>query len=114
MSGRGMKKWAPYASLIEQKGTITRMKQTRTTINKPLLSQEQAMQINDLLFKIQQKTAKIDYFMDGTLHTVEGLVKKVNVDEKYLEILDLRIAFYALTSIKLISPTKTTAELYSE
>jgi hypothetical protein len=114
MSGRGMKKWAPYASLIEQKGTITRMKQTRTNINKPLLSQEQAMQINALLFQIQQKTAKIHYFMDGILHTMEGLVNKVNFDEKYLEITHQRIPFHTLTSIMLISPIKSPTELYSE
>lgn len=114
MSGRGMKKWAPYASLIEQKGTITRMKQTRTNIKKPLLSQEQAMQINDLLFKIQQKIAKIDYFIDGTLHSMAGLVNKVNLDEKYLEVNHQRILFHTLTSIQLISPIKSPAELYSK
>ena len=62
MSDRGMKKWAPYASLIEQKSTIAKMKNHRVQVKKPQLSQDMAHEINDCLLRAKDQHVVIDYF----------------------------------------------------
>ena len=45
MSDRGMKKFAPYASLIEQNDYLERMRYEKNKIEKPKLSSEKAEEI---------------------------------------------------------------------
>jgi hypothetical protein len=80
MSDRGMKKWAPYASLIEQKGTISTMKNKRGQFKKPLLSQDMANDINAVLLIAKNKDVIVDYFFEGNKYQVSGIVTKMNFD----------------------------------
>jgi hypothetical protein len=84
MSDRGMKKWAPYASLIEQKGTIYMMKKERSKIKKPSLSEEQASLINDILLKSHGKTLIIRFYEKGFIYEDRFVVKKMDLDQKKL------------------------------
>lgn len=114
MNGRGMKKWAPYASLIEQKGTVSNMKHNRGKMAKPHLSQDQANHLNQLLMIIADKKAKIIIFNDGKTLTLSGMVTKVNFDEKWLVLNDQRIPFQTMLSIQMLSPIKAGSDLYTE
>ena len=49
MSDRGMKKWAPYKSLIEQDVYLNKMKKEKEKISKPIISSEEAENINEIL-----------------------------------------------------------------
>lgn len=93
MSDRGMKKWAPYASLIEQKGTISKMKNHREKFKKPQLSQDMANEINDCLLRAKNQNVVIDYFFQGSKHKVSGLVTKINYEQKWLTINEMTITF---------------------
>jgi hypothetical protein len=101
MSDRGMKKWAPYASLIEQKGTISNMKNRRGQLKKPLLSQEMANDINAGLLIAKDKDVNIDYFFEGNKHHISGIVTKINYDQKWLVINDITISFAMLLAISI-------------
>ena len=46
MSDRGMKKWAPYKSLIEQEVFINKMRVNKSKIEKPILCDEEMDKIN--------------------------------------------------------------------
>ena len=49
MSDRGMKKWAPFSSLIEQSTCLEEMRYQKNKIEKPLISIEKAREINEIL-----------------------------------------------------------------
>ena len=101
MSDRGMKKWAPYASLIEQKGTISSMKNNRAQFKKPQLSQDMANQMNECLLQAKDQFVVIDYFFDGRKHRLSGLVTKINYDQKWLMINEFKLSFVLILSIRI-------------
>ena len=49
MSDRGMKKWAPFSSLIEQSTCLEKMRFEKNKIEKPKISNERAEKINAIL-----------------------------------------------------------------
>ncbi len=101
MSDRGMKKWAPYASLIEQKGTIAKMKNHREKVKKPQLSQEMANEINEGLLRAKNQNVVIDYFFQGSKHRLAGPVTKINYEQKWLMIEEFKLAFALILSIRI-------------
>jgi hypothetical protein len=102
MSDRGMKKWAPYASLIEQKGTIAKMKNHRVQVKKPQLSQDMANEINDGLLRAKEQNVIIDYFFEGNKHQLSGFITKMNYDQKWLIIDKLTLPFDLILSIRIL------------
>lgn len=114
MSDRGMKKWAPYASLIEQKGTIVRMKTSKTQIEKPLVSQDQASIINANLWIANQQFVTLVYFVDGEKIKETGWVKQIKFDEKWLKINEKIIYFSSLLDIQIQSPTNSGPSLLNK
>lgn len=101
-----MKKWAPYASLIEQKGTIVRMKEARNYQQKPLISQEQAKEINEVLTSCYRTHVKLTYFRSGQTFVIEGIVEKIDYDQKHLHIAGQYIEFKEIIHLTFHSPIK--------
>jgi hypothetical protein len=101
MSDRGMKKWAPYASLIEQKGTMQRMKQQRGKAAKPLLSNEAAEELNRNLLESIGKDVIIDYFEKGERKTIKTVVIRLNLDEKMVKTQDGNLPFSSLLKVEI-------------
>jgi hypothetical protein len=101
MSDRGMKKWAPYASLIEQKGTISKMKKHREQVIKPQLSQDMANEINACLLRAKDQIFVIEYFFEGSKHRISGLVTRINYDQKWLMINEFKLSFVLILSIRI-------------
>lgn len=58
MSDRGMKKWAPYKSLVEQDFNV----REKNNIEKPITFEETKQKINYLLNNYQNKIFDIVYF----------------------------------------------------
>lgn len=79
MSDRGMKKWAPYKSLPEKDLQDAKMKKKRNIIEKPLISNEEAEDINYLLLNHNNNELKFTVFKSGKLIEVIGIIK--NIDE---------------------------------
>ena len=66
MSDRGMKKWAPFSSLIEQATCLEQMKYERNKIPKPVLTDDQKEKIEYVLQTYQKsQTVKIKFYNDG-------------------------------------------------
>jgi type IV secretory pathway VirB9-like protein len=100
MKDRGMKKWAPYASLIEQKETVHQMKSKREKIAKPLLSQEQAEEINQQLLSLKKGDwIKLEYFFNGLVTRLEGQLRQINLDQKFLIVDNQKLHFTDLTNL---------------
>jgi antitoxin component YwqK of YwqJK toxin-antitoxin module len=97
MSDRGMKKWAPYASLIEQKGTIRRMKHARSQSPKPLLSSDRAQELNEIILMSLGKNIIVQWYENGQIwmHTHSKENKREGEHKRWYENGQLMLqAFY--------------------
>ena len=84
MSDRGMKKWAPYKSLIEHDPAINDMKKNREKISKPTISNEMAEEINEILQSYSGETLIITIYKNGELIKIETTLKKIDPNEHKL------------------------------
>jgi len=100
MSDRGMKKWAPYSSLIEQATCLEEMKYKRNKIEKPILEQDQIEKINCVLQSYHGEELKIKFFYDGYIYFITSKLKKIDIDNKKLVLEAGKLAFDQLLDIE--------------
>ena len=79
---RGMKKWAPYKSLNEQIDFINKMRYEKNKIERPLISNEEAENINNILTNYQNETVWVKYYDDGYLYEVSLPIFKIDIINK--------------------------------
>jgi hypothetical protein len=103
MSERGMKKWAPFSSLIEQKNTIHRMRKQRNKQIKPHLSQEAAEALNESLQRSLGKKIKVKFFYQHTIYVETFHVIKLDEDNKSLVCKEFTIPYKDLLDIHILS-----------
>lgn len=85
MSNRGMKKWAPYSSLIEQATCLEEMKYQRNKIAKPILTDDQKEKIDFVLQSYKKgQIVKIKFFSDGYLYYINSTIKRIDLENKKL------------------------------
>lgn len=84
MKQRGMVKWQPFASLPEQAGYIQQVLYDLNKIEKPLLSEDQLLELNRLVYEAYESRAwiKLAYFYDGYIYLVEGVIIKIELDKQ--------------------------------
>jgi len=103
MSDRGMKKWAPYKSLEEQNPSLINMKKNKTKIEKPLISNEEAEEINEILVQYHNERLIINYFRNGEICFKEGILKTIDPVNRLLILEDkTKIKFIELVKIQRI------------
>lgn len=84
MSDRGIKKWAPYKSLVEQDFSLKNQKESEEKVEKPKISADFAEEINEILVNYHGELLKIDYYYRGKVLSIIDRIKKVDVYEKKL------------------------------
>lgn len=85
MSDRGMKKWAPFSSLIEQATCLEEMKYQRNKVSKPVLTEDQMEKINYVLQSYQKgQIVKIKFYHDGYLYVVNTTIKRIDLENRKL------------------------------
>ena len=100
MSDRGMKKWAPFSSLIEQATCLEQMKYERNKIEKPILTDDQKEKINYVLTTYRKgQTVKIKFYNDGYLYFIETQIKRIDLENRVLILLDGKLRFENLIDI---------------
>ncbi|MGV3274190.1 YolD-like family protein [Staphylococcus sp. 11261D007BR] len=79
--GRGMVKWAPFATLPEQFETIKQFEADQLKIAQPELSETQMEDINYMLYlkMTTNELASIDYWRMGHIHTIQGYIDQIDV-----------------------------------
>lgn len=102
MSDRGMKKWAPYSSLIEQATCLEEMRYRRNKIDKPILEDDQIERINFVLTTYLGQLVKIKFFYDGYIYFIERRIKKIDVDNQRLIFEEGKLKFEQLLDINSI------------
>ena len=91
MSDRGIKKWAPYKSLVEQDFSLKGHKEEEEKIEKPLISTEFAEEINEILVNYHGELLNIKYFRNGKIYEVTDRVKHIDQYEKKLVLFSKKI-----------------------
>ena len=84
MSERGMKKWAPFSSLIEQSTCLEKMRYERNKIDKPSISNDRANKINEILKNYHGQEIKIKYYYDGYLFEIKTTIIRIESTQRAL------------------------------
>jgi hypothetical protein len=79
MNGRGMKKWAPYKSLIEQETFINNMRINKAKIDKPILCNEEIEKINFHLVNNKNQTLLYSIYQDGFIYKFDSKIKTIDL-----------------------------------
>ena len=88
MSERGMKKWAPYKSLNEQDKYLKRLHENNNKVDKPILSSDEAEEINDVLVNYHNEELAITYFRNNQIVTIISYIKKIDSINKKIVLLE--------------------------
>ena len=100
MSDRGMKKWAPFSSLIEQATCLEQMKYERNKIPKPVLTDDQKEKIEYVLQTYQKgQTVKIKFYNDGYLYVIETQIKRIDIENRCLVLANGKLKFENIIDI---------------
>ena len=91
MSDRGMKKWAPYKSLSEQEEYLQKTRYSKVKIEKPIISNEAAEEINNILVNYEGQPLLVKYFRNGKIYEEEIVIKSIEPIEKKLVLVSRRI-----------------------
>ncbi len=102
MSDRGMKKWAPYSSLIEQATCLEEMKYQRNKIPKPILTEDQKEKINYVLQSYQKgQIVKIKFFNDGYLYFISSTIQRIDLENRKLILEQGKLDFANIIDIEI-------------
>ena len=96
---RGMKKFAPFSSLIEQNDYLDKMKYEKRKVDKPLIANERAEKINNILTNYNGELLEIDYYYDGYIYRMVKEIKRVDVINKRLIFEEGNLPFKAIVDI---------------
>ena len=101
MSDRGMKKWAPYSSLIEQATCLEQMKYERNKIQKPILTTDQTEKIENALQSYKKgQVVKITFFNDGYIYYVNTSIKRIDIENRVLVLDNGKLPFSEILDIE--------------
>jgi hypothetical protein len=100
MKDRGMIKWAPYKSLNQQADFLSKMAYEKNKREKPLISDEEAEEINALLVAYHHEAVEVRYVRDGYFYEERGMIDKIDTIYKYIKINDIMIHFKYIVRFK--------------
>ena len=103
MSERGMKKWAPYKSLIEQEKYLNKAKQNSEKETRPQISSDEAELINEILVNYHGEELEILYWRNEKTCSISTILVKIDPENKKIVLPERRtIYFKELISLKRI------------
>ena len=101
MSERGMKKWAPYKSLIEQEKYLKKASNDNQKQVRPTLSSDEAELINEILVNYHGEELIISYWRNEKINTMSTTLKKIDEINKKIILPDRKtILFVELINLE--------------
>ena len=94
MSERGMKKWAPYKSLIEQEKYLKKAHQNNEKIVRPQISSDEAEIINNILVNYHGEELLITYWRNEKINTVSTILVKIDPENKKIVLPNRRTIYF--------------------
>ena len=100
---RGMKKWAPYKSLIEQEKYLKKAHQDNEVIARPVISSDEAEEINEILVNYYGEELEVSYWRNDKINTISTILVKIDPVNKKIVLPERKtIHFNELISLKRI------------
>lgn len=97
---RGMMKWAPYQSLVEQGKYLAAMMEKKSRVPRPLISSDRAEEINQILTAYHQETLKARYWENGHIYEEKTQIQKIDVQAQRLYLGSHSIEFRNLINLE--------------
>ena len=94
MSDRGMKKWAPYKSLIEQEKYLNKVSDDNKKVEKPQISSDEVELINEILVNYHEEELLITYWRNSKINTISAILKKIDAENKKIVLQDRRTIYF--------------------
>ena len=95
MSERGMKKWAPYKSLIEQEKYLKKAHQDNNVVKKPTLSSDEAEYINEILVNYHGEELEITFWRNDKLNTMSTILVKIDPVNKKIVLHERKTIYFS-------------------
>ena len=101
MSERGMKKWAPYKSLIEQEKYLKKAEEENNKPVRPQMSSDEAEAINEILVNYNGEEVIVYYWRNEKINTLSTVFKRIDPINKKIVLPDRKtISFMELIKIE--------------
>lgn len=98
---RGMMKWAPYQSLVEQGKYLAEMREKRSRVPRPLISSDRAEEINEILVNYDNEMLKARYWKDGHIYEFADTIEKIDGCQKLLHFSSRIVEFKNLLNLEI-------------
>ena len=103
MSERGMKKWAPYKSLIEQEKYLKKASGNNEKQVRPQISSDEAEIINEILVNYHGEELLITYWRNEKINTMSAILVKIDAENKKIVLPNRRTIYFSeLISLEII------------
>lgn len=79
-------KWAPFNAIINDKKIKNEIIKKQSKINKPTLSEDQIMFLNEKIFEAYTNHIKVNIFIfnSNTITKLTGFINSINTNKKYI------------------------------
>ena len=94
MSERGMKKWAPYKSLIEQEKYLKKASQNNEKQVRPQISSDEAENINEILVNYHGEELNITFWRNEKLNSIASILVKIDPENKKIVLPERRTIYF--------------------
>lgn len=100
---RGMIKWAPFNSVINNKYIINSLIKEKSRISQPILSNEEMLEIEEKIINAyySKSYVTITYYQNGYLENIAGKIKKIDKIYKIIYLEKTSLFFKQIMNIKL-------------
>ena len=95
MSERGMKKWAPYKSLVEQEKYLKKAHDDNNKQVRPTISSDEAEEINEILVNYSGEELVITYWRNEKINSVSTIIKKIDPVNKKIVLPDRKTILFS-------------------
>ncbi len=102
MRDRGMMKWLSYKSLSEQEKYLTEMMNKKEEIEKPIISEDKAEEINEMLSSYAGEEVCLYFYASGKVKQSRGSIDRIDPIYKIVEMNDIRIRFSEIVGLEQI------------
>lgn len=105
MHNRNEVKWNSFNSLINGNKTIKEVENNIKKISKPILSNEQLLEIGRIVFDsyTTKSKIKVKYYENGFFYNIEGIINFFDKFDKYIIILNKKIYLNQIININFIN-----------
>ena len=100
MSDRGMMKWAPYRSLVEQSEFLEHMRYEKNKKARPTLTEDRKEEINRVLQNYKGEVVGITYYSDGYTYLLKTTIKRIDIENQQLILPQGKLKFRDIVRIE--------------